>query len=381
MSAWILALVVWSGAAGIWWLLAYLLVRIRPTIRRAPDSEPLPSLTIFKPLPPVRDHANRQALIQAVESFLTELRPDDELLVGIPEESLEQWQPALSRWRGVNPSTRIQELVRATPRQHANPKVAWLEHLAPLARGRFWLWSDADITAPSGFLSGLRRESLARSGEPMTSVYVIRSVAAAPGLLDALFVNTDFLPGARLLGRLGPVRLAFGAAILFRADDFRRTVDWNRLGACLADDYAVGQFLGRVHISSQHVETLALQTRWSDALRHLYRWQKTIRWCRPGSFAALLFIHPLIGWLLFVLLHPTHLSGWIGLVSQWLFEAVVAGTILTEVGFQNPGRYARGIALWPLIRALGWLTAWLPVPVWWDRNPWKKPTNQLRAES
>lgn len=380
MSAWTVVLWAWSGAAGIWWLLAILLVRFRPRTHLAPEPEPLPSLTVFKPLPPVGDAPTRQSLTEAVESFLTELGPADELLLGIPADSLEAWQPALSKWRSVHPSVRIRELVRETPRQHANPKVAWLEHLAPLAQGTVWLWSDADILAPPGFLTLLRRESQARSGEAMTSVYCIRSVAAAPGLLDALFVNTDFLPGARLLGRLGPVRLAFGAAILFRAEDFRRTVDWNRLGACLADDYAVGQFLGRVHISSQMVETFALQTRWSAALRHLYRWQKTIRWCRPGSFAALLFIHPLIGWLLVVLIHPTHPQPWIGLISQWTLEAVVAGVILAEVGFRNPRRYVLGIALWPLIRVLGWLAAWLPVPVWWDRNPWKKLTNQLRVE-
>lgn len=381
MSSWILALGVWSGAAAIWWLLAFLLVRFRPVTRLAPESEPLPSLTVFKPLPPVSEARTREALTQAVESFLADLGSADELLLGIPEESLEHWKPALTHWRSVNPSARIRELIRAAPRQHANPKVAWLEHLAPLAQGDVWLWSDADIIAPPGFLTQLRREALAYSGEAMTSVYCVRSVAAAPGLLDALFVNTDFLPGARLLGRLGPVRLAFGAAILFRAEDFRRTIDWNRLGACLADDYAVGQFLGRVHISSQLVETFALQTRCSDALRHLYRWQKTIRWCRPGSFAALLFIHPLIGWLIFALIHPTHPQPWIGLIGQWALEAVVAGAILAQVGFRELGRYAPWIALWPLIRVGGWLAAWLPVPVWWDRNPWKKPTSQLRVES
>ena len=278
----------------------------------------------------------------------------------------EAWQRAVGR--------RIEVCVLPTPSQRANPKIAWFEQLAPRARGELWLWSDADIVAPPGLLAQLKH-AVAATGDAVTCPYCVREAGCAAAVLDAAFVNAEFLPGALLLGRLGSVDFAFGAATIFRATDFHARVSWDPLGASLADDYALGQQLKPVRLSGPLVETLALETQLAGALRHYYRWQKTIRWCRPASYAALLAITPWLGWLALTLVQPTNAATWLGLSGQWVFECACLAGLSLRVGCRcSVGAWA-AMLLWPPMRALTWLAVWLPLPVQWRgaKEQWARP--------
>ena len=339
-------------------------------------------LTVFKALPPVSSEAARVAITEAVGSFVRELDADSELVLGLPRETEADWAPALAQWRRLDGGERLKVRVRPTPGQYANPKVSWLEVLSTEATGTLWLWSDADIIAPAGLLGHLRAELAAAAGaaHAVTAAYCVRRVTDLAGMADALFVNVEFLPGALLLGRLGTVRLSFGAAVLFRADDFSARVNWAKLGAILADDYVLGQRLAPVRISPQLVETTAIQPGLGAALRHLHRWQRTIRWCRPGSFAALLVVMPLLGWLAAVLIRPADVRSWQGMIGQIAVEALASAVLMLGVGARMPFRCWLAIAAWPLVRAAGWVTAWLPLPVTWGEGKavWRRPVRKSR---
>lgn len=381
MSGAMTAVLLWSGAAAVWWFLAIALVHgSRRNARRAkpapksPDAAG-PRLTLFKPMPAVPDVRTRDALAAAVASFLPQLDVTSQLLVGIPREQADFWKPVLDLWIRQVPPGCLHVVVRETPRQRSNPKVAWLEVLAPEATGALWLWSDADVVAPAGLLEELRAELAAHpEAGAVTTPYGIRFTDHPAGWWDALFVNMEFLPGSLLLGRLGPVPLAFGAAVLFRAEDFRKRVSWEELGASLADDHELGRRLAPVIISRVVTDTCALETRLGAALRHVYRWQKTIRWCRPGGFAALVAILPLLGWTIVCGMRPTDPVAWVGLAGQYAFECVVAGILLQRVGFRGPALGWLAVLAWPAVRAGVWLAAWLPIPVTWgDTRPWERP--------
>lgn len=430
-----LILLSWSGLAALWWGIAVVLVVARPrrsasrpnnslssalgggegrgeealglasgTVLSNPSPRPSPRaspqgegavqraeevyfgkrerLTVFKALPPVSNEAARTAIADAVASFVRDLDGDSELLLGVPREAEAEWAHALSQWRRLEGGERIRVRVLPTPGQHANPKVAWLEVLAADATGSLWLWSDADIIASAGLLGHLRTELAAAAGSvhAVTSAYCVRRVPDVAGLTDALFVNVEFLPGALLLGRLGPVRLSFGAAVLFRAKTFSAKVSWAELGASLADDYVLGQRLAPVRISPQLVETTAIQPGLGAALRHLHRWQRTIRWCRPGSFAALLVVMPLLGWLVAVLVRPADPRSWQGLVGQIAVEALASAALMLGVSARMPLRCWLALAAWPLVRAAGWVAAWLPLPVTWGEGKaaWRSPMRKSR---
>lgn len=362
----------WSGVAAFWWLMAIALVHAsrklgKPASQK--ESTALPALVIFKPLPPNQTNEITRSLSTAIESFVSQMDDSCEMLIGIPMELSDRWLPILDRWRTDFPGIRIRAVVRDTPVQYANPKIAWMEFLSPEASGTVWLWSDADITASPGMLSHIRGllEASPQIGA-VTVPYRVGSTARAAGWLDALFVNMEFLPGALLLRKTGPVPLAFGAAVLFRSEDFSRRISWPELGASLADDHELGKQLAPVLIAETVADTCALEVKLGPALKHVYRWQKTIRWCRPGGFAALLVILPLSGWLFFVFRNPTTPSVWMGLVGQYLFEISVAVALLNRAGFHGPKSGGFLTLIWPVLRVVMWLAAWLPLPVIWQ-NP------------
>ena len=304
------------------------------------------------------------------------------MLIGVLDAEAADWAPVFKVWRSEFPGVTLIVCQHEKPRQRANPKVAWLEYLAEQAHGELWLWSDADIVAPAGCLDSLRQLLADSAAGAITSPYCVREIRSAPATLDALFVNAEFLPGARLLGRMGAVDFAFGAATMFRAADFRKRATWSDLGAALADDYVLGQRLQPVLMADELVETGAFESSWLAALRHYYRWQKTIRWCRPVSFAALLALQPLAGWAALAALRPGDDASWAGLATQWLFEAVVAGALFRRLGCRMPPQAWLTVALWPALRLACWLAVWLPLPVVWRgaMRHWTKPRQQAPTQ-
>jgi len=380
-------LIAWSTLALLWWITALFLVRgtRRPGSVTTRDCRHRPrSLSIFKPLPPVRSTEEADAIAAAVETFLEEMDPSCELILGVPGEQSNLWRSKVDGWREAFPGARLLERIRATPCRHANPKVAWLAELAPEATGEDWLWSDADIIAPPGFLDGIRASL---GSDPrvhaITVPYCIRRTAHPAGWLEALFVNVEFLPGTLLLRRTGPVAFGFGAAMLFRSDEFRRRVSWDELGASLADDHELGRHLAPVRIDDTIVETCALESKLFPAVQHLHRWQRTIRWCQPGGSAALVVLFPLFGFVGALLVDPRNPALWTGLGFQYLAELLVVHGLLKQVGFSGPHGGRLLLAAWPALRCLIWLSAWLPLPVVWKdlQDSWSSRRRPPRGPS
>jgi ceramide glucosyltransferase len=304
--------------------------------------------------------------------------PEDELIVGMDSAVADDWQPAIAAWHGLLAAPRLRVVTRDAPRQCANPKIAWLQELAPLAQREVWLWSDADVIAPAGFLDEIGTGLAAGELDAMTAAYKVEQVRHGHDVLDAMFVNVELLPGVLLLGRLGRGEFAYGAATAFRAETFRARVDWRDLGAALADDYELGGLLQPVRLSDTLVVTFPHASGWVGALQHYFRWQKTVRWCRPGGYAALLLVLPLLGWLVAAILSRAH-SGYI-----WGFLIVLAAETLggalacRMVGCRLPPAAWPGLVLWPVIRVLAWTLVWLPIPVVWSgrQQTWHAPRRE-----
>ena len=204
----------------------------------------------------------------------------------------------------------------------------------------------------------------------MTFPYLVREVATAPALLDALFVNAEFHPGVLLLRALGPVDFTFGAGALFRRDDFLRGVDWQDLGSALADDFVLGQKLGPVHISRLKLSTVSSAHEWPDAVLHYLRWSKTIWWNRPVAAAARMVVLPVAVWMICVLLNPAELWRWAGLVMMIQVDVFFAAGICRAVGCRWRGRDWLTAELWSVGRIAVWLACWFPWPVVWGERRW-----------
>jgi ceramide glucosyltransferase len=211
----------------------------------------------------------------------------------------------------------------------------------------------------------------------VTFPYVVRQLPAPAALLEALFVNTDFYPGVLLLRRFGAVDFGLGAGMLFAREDFLKRVDWVDLGACLGDDFQLGQRLQPVQIGTATLETAANSRTWAEALQHDQRWTKTIRWNRPfGSFARILIL-PVLGWLIAVATHPLDIFAWAGLAGMIQADVIAAAAICRAVGCRLKATDVAALEGWSVWRPVVWVLCWLPGSVTWSGRAWRGPLVRL----
>lgn len=371
-SEWLLGL--WSGAGIAWWLISWGLVKAEAKRQRVihPAPQTTQFLSIFKPLPPLGPRGLR-GLTAGLESFISQLDEESELLLGIHEVDRESGEAFVGQMKELYPQAQLKVIFRTTPDEVANPKIAWQKVLASQARGELWLWSDADIIAPPGFLAGLRGEYACRGAAMLTFPYVVQQVATAPAFLDALYVNAEFYPGVLLLRRMGPVDFGLGAGMLFRRDDFLREVKWTEIGSALADDFMLGQKLRPVRLSETTLGTISEVERWREALLHYLRWSKTVWWNRPVGSAARVLVLPILGWALYAIFHPTETWAWAGLVLMMQVDVFFAGAICRAVGCRWTVRDLLTLEAWSLWRVGVWVGCWLPWPIVWRGRGWWKP--------
>ena len=344
-----------------------------------PESTTRRTLSVFKPLPPLGANGLKM-VASGLESFVAQLDSESEMLLGIHEADRDFTAPFLDRLRAEYPGARLKVIFRTEPDDVANPKIAWQKILSGAAEGGLWLWSDADIVAPAGFLQSARLEYARNTAAMMTFPYVVREIPSPPALLEALFVNVEFYPGVLLLRKFGSVDFGLGAAMLFRRDDFLRRVDWNEIGAWLADDFFLGQKLRPVCIGTTTLATVAGASTWKDALLHDLRWAKTIRWNRPmGSFARIL-IMPVLGWLTAVAFYPSHFLVWLGLLGMIQAEVYFATAICRRAGCHLKLGQMPGMEVWSLWRILLWFLCWLPWPVVWNGKMWWGPRVEFNRD-
>jgi len=372
MMIWQGLLVVWTSFALIWWLMA---VRLVTNVRKYPEKQKPQSdsrpLTIFKALAGPLTASEFLHLSRCIETFVVELDENSELLIGCHELDQARWQAFIQTMRQRYPAAGIKLLADPDPARYAaNPKISWMQILAPHAIGELWYWSDADIEAPPGLLHSLRTDLVSGDVQLVTSPYTIQNVPSAAALLDALFVNLEFYPGVVLLGKLNAIEFGFGSGMLFRAETFRQRVDWEFLGSCLADDYHLGRLLQPAKLGSMRLTTTPTAETWRGAFLHYLRWQKTIRWNRPGGFGAQLLVLPVVGWVVTLSLMPTESFVWWGLTVVLALDVVAAIVICRLLSCRIGIMWIPIIPLWSVIRGVTWLACWLPWPIVWRNRKW-----------
>ena len=309
-----------------------------------------------------------------LESFVAQLDSDTELVLIFHEEDQARVViPFVGLMNLKYPKARLLMFSREQPDAVPNPKIASLMEYAPSAKGELWLWSDADIIAPPGFLQSARAEFAKCDAVMMTFPYVVRQVSRPAALFDALFVNAEFYPGVLLLRQRGAADFGLGAGMLFERERFEQCVDWNELGAYLADDFQLGQKLQPVRIGAATLETVAGESTWPDALRHDLRWNKTVRWNRPGGYFARLMVLPVAGWLVAAALHPGHIFVWLGLLGMIQAEVAAVAAICREIGCRLNRKDFVMLECWSLWRVMVWALCWLPGPVTWSGRIWRGP--------
>jgi len=203
-----------------------------------------------------------------------------------------------------------------------NLKVANLISMLPLARHDLLAISDSDMRAPPNYIAAVTA-LLADPGIGLvTCLYRGISSGGFWSDLAAMHVNHGFLPQAALGDALDAGGGAFGASLALKRATLDAVGGFARLKDYLADDHVLGQevrALGRrVLLSPLLVDDMVDEASLGALYRHELRWANTVRLLAPWGYAGSVIGHPLALALLALLLGPSHLWAFFGLILAFL---------------------------------------------------------------
>ncbi len=175
-----------------------------------------------------------------------------------------------------------------------NIKVSNLVQMLPAARHEMLIVNDSDICVPVGYLRSVMTPLADPSVGLVTCVYSGESSPTLGSRLEAIGINTDFIPGvltARFLEK--GIRFGLGSTLAFRRSDLKQIGGFGALLDYLADDYELGRRIAatgkRVELSAATVTTFLPAYTLRQFIFHQLRWSRTIRDARRWGYMGLLF--------------------------------------------------------------------------------------------
>lgn len=260
-----------------------------------------PPVSILKPL-----HGVDFASYENYSSFCRQEYPEYEILFAVNEQS-DAAVPVVRRLIAAFPERRITLLI-GSEYIGANRKVNSLARLAREARHEVLALSDGDVRVGPRYLRNV--VAPLRNGDvgAVTSFY--RGVAERNFFahLEAIGAASGFFPGVMMASWTEGVKFALGASIATTKTWLGKIGGFESIAPYLADDYEVGHRIasagGRVELSRETVWTMYPAQTPRGFWQHQLRWARTVRLCRPASYAALILTQSLPWALLAALVAP-----------------------------------------------------------------------------
>jgi len=245
------------------------------------DDRPLPAVTILKPL-----KGSDPELFANLSSFCAQDYPVLQIVFGVADRN----DPAVQvvhQLQARFASVRI-DLVIDPRRYGSNAKVSNLHHMYRVAEHEIILVADSDIRVAPGYLRRVLRQFEDPHVGLVTCLYRAVSRGNLPASVEALCVNTDFVPAVLVAGAVEKPSYAFGATIAMRRSALEEIGGFLPLANHLADDYQLGNRIAtrghRLALSNEVVETVIASSSWRRMFEHQLRWARTQRLCRPAGY-------------------------------------------------------------------------------------------------
>jgi ceramide glucosyltransferase len=306
------------------------LAAIRFARRAAATPPPLPRIAprvaVLKPL-----HGLNSDLLDNATSLLEARYPRVEFVFGVSgyEDRAAEVPLALkAAYQFADVSLSVGEAPDAV-----NRKVAKLiKMIERVPRAEIIVLSDADISVEPGYLTRIIGELTAdEHAGIVTCIYRARSTGSFGSRLEALSVNTDFVPMAMLSEAIEPLHHAFGATIAIRRKVLDEIGGFAAIRNVLADDFFLGRRAAEcgweVKLSGELVTITCEERRVADFWNHQLRWARTYLSVRPVSAGTILTHGPF--WALLLILA----SGFNPLAVAVLFIVVAARIAMASLMF------------------------------------------------
>ncbi len=177
----------------------------------------------------------------------------------------------------------------------ANHKVSNLMNMYQRAKHDVIVIADSDIRVGPEYLANLDRAVSEPGVGLATCPYRAINCGPLPTLVEALSINTDFMPLVMLARMVETSTYAFGATIAIRRQILEEIGGFTTLVNSLADDYQLGYRVAakgyRLALIDEVVDTVLAIPNWRQLLDHQLRWARTYRICRPGGYFTSIVTH------------------------------------------------------------------------------------------
>jgi ceramide glucosyltransferase len=239
-------------------------------------------------------------------SFCRQEYADYEIIFGVGDDA-DPAVPLIQRLIKHFPQRRIRLFIGAE-RIGANRKVNMLARLACEARHEILVLTDGDIRVTPTYLREVVAPLADQRVGAVTSFY--RGVAEKNlgAELEAIGAASDFFAGVLMANWMEGITFALGASIATTREWVAKVGGFPAIADVLADDYELGHRIakagGEVLLSREAVWTMYPAQTARSFWQHQVRWSRTVRLCRPLSFAGLIFTHGLPWALLAALIAP-----------------------------------------------------------------------------
>ena len=301
-AAWRGAVLLLAAAPLVYYVLATLAaLRFFRRERARKLSDYTPPVSVLKPV--------RGLDFGSYENFASFCRmdyPEYEILIAVNDES-DPAIPVIERVIADFPRRNIRLLVGAEE-LGANRKVNKLARLAREAINEVVVLTDGDVRVGPNFLREVVAPLVDEKTGAVTSFYRSITERNLWAELEAVGSSSDFFAGVLMAGWTEGIHFGLGASIATTKKWIGKIGGFEALAGTLADDYEFGNRVakagGAVMLSREAVWTMYPAQTFRGFWRHQLRWARTIRVCRPWSYAGLLLTQGLPWALLAVLVAP-----------------------------------------------------------------------------
>jgi ceramide glucosyltransferase len=294
MTIWI-AIPAAAVCVSVFYYAAATVAAIRFAKRTTSPLPPLPKVpprvTVLKPL-----HGSSNSLAANLVSFLEISYPRVDFSFGVENynDAAAEIPVALrQRYQYANVT-----LVVGEEPNCSNRKIAKLVKMAERAeKAEIFVLSDADVSVDRDYLKRIVGELI--SDEKIgivTCAYRARPGGSFASRLEALYVNTDFLPQILLAEMIEPMHYALGATIAIKRDVLEAAGGFRAVKNMLADDFYLGNLANtrgyEIKLSDSMVTLTCEEKNFCEFWHHQLRWARTYRTVRPISIATILMHGP-----------------------------------------------------------------------------------------
>ena len=362
------------------------------------NNGPWPKVACLKPLCGY-DRETRQNL----ESFICQDYPHYEVIFGVKDRDDPAYPIAVDVCKD-HPDRNVKVVVGEKGRG-ANRKVRNLrniyDHVSPDAL--ILVLSDSDTRVSRDYIRHMVKP-LRNDPEigAVTSIYRIEKIESSGDMIEALAVETTFVPGVLLTNCFSDLQFAFGASIAVDRQAFSRIGGFEAIEDYLADDYKIGNLIyrgnpaqseskkfqalknterssvergkvsgKRIVLSSYVVPIIPPGEGMFSALNHIVRWNRTIRICKPVGYFLSVACHSCFWAMACFVAAGGGLIGWTTLTATCFIRVITATAFVALIRSESGILKTLLTPIWDIVSVILWGVGLMGNTVTWRGTRYK----------